>query len=171
MQGQDIPFSLSGGNYSLQLIGVPIRATILRHPDENLTKCTLEPLRNRAELEFFEATAGFQVDATDMILLEVGAPVLSVADAGHRLLLLDGNWKHVEFLRTRITGRPIARSLPVIATAYPRRNREGLDPLEGLASVEALYLALKILGYDDTSLLADYHWREEFLRRVRELNF
>ncbi len=150
---------------------MPIRATILRHPDENLTKCTLEPLRNREELEFFEAIAGFQIDATDMILLEVGAPVLSAADAGHRLLLLDGNWKHVEFLRTRVTGRPIARSLPLITTAYPRRNRDGLDPLEGLASVEALYLSLKILGHDDPSLLAEYHWREEFLRRVRELNF
>lgn len=104
-----------------------------------------------------------------MILLEVGAPVLSATDAGRRLLLLDGNWKHVEFLRSRVVGTPIARSLPTIETAYPRRNRDGLDPQVGLASVEALYLALKILGQDDVSLLAEYHWREEFLRRVDQL--
>lgn len=148
---------------------MPICATILRHPDENLAKCTLEPLRRRAELEFLEASPGLQVDGTKMILLEVGAPMLSAADAGRRLLLLDGNWKHVEFLRSRVIGTPIARSLPAIETAYPRRNRDGLDPLVGLASVEALYLALKILGHDDPALLADYHWREEFLRRVAEL--
>ena len=144
-------------------------AYIIRHVDENLTKCTLEPLRRRPELNFFEATPGFQVDGTNMILLEVGAPVLSATDAGRRLLLLDGNWKHVEFLRSRVVGTPIARSLPTIETAYPRRNRDGLDPQVGLASVEALYLALKILGQDDVSLLAEYHWREEFLRRVDQL--
>ncbi len=158
-----------GSNYSLQFKFVPICATILRHPDENLAKCTLEPLRRRSELEFFAASPGFQVDGTNMILLEVGAPVLSAADAGRRLLLLDGNWKHVEFLRSRVVGMPVARSLPTIETAYPRRNRDGLDPQVGLASVEALYLALKILGHDDPTLLADYHWRDEFFRRVAEL--
>ena len=148
---------------------VPICATILRHPDENLAKCTLEPLRGRPELEFMEATAGLQVDGTGMILLSVGAPPISVADAGRRLLLLDGNWKHVEFLRSHVSGAPVPRSLPAIETAYPRRNREGRDPLVGLASVEALYLALKIMGHDDPTLLSDYHWREAFLRRVNEL--
>ena len=148
---------------------MPICATILRHPDENLAKCTLEPLYGRPELEFLEAVPGLQLDGTGMILLEVGAPVLSAADAGRRLLLLDGNWKHVEFLRARVIGAPIARSLPPIATAYPRRNRDGLDPQVGLASVEALYLALKILGHDDPALLADYYWREEFFQRVAEL--
>lgn len=146
-----------------------LQASIIRHASENLAKCTLEPLRQRAELEFFEATPGFQIDGTDMTLLEVGAPVLGPLDAGRKILLLDGNWKHVEFLRSRVVGTPIVRSLPVIDTAYPRRNRSGLDPLVGLASVEALYLALKILGHDDPTLLADYHWREEFLRRVIEL--
>ena len=145
------------------------RAVILRHPDENLAKCTLEPLRARPDLEFVEAKAGVRIDATNMILLEVGAPVLSAADAGRSLLLLDGNWKHVEFLRSRVVGSPLVRSLPNVVTAYPRRNRDGLDPLVGLASVEALYLALKILGHDDPMLLSSYHWRDEFLKRVEAL--
>jgi len=148
---------------------MPICATILRHPDENLAKCTLEPLHGRPELEFVEAAPGLQLDGKGMILLEVGAPVLSAADEGRKLLLLDGNWKHVEFLRSHVVGTPIARSLPAIETAYPRRNRDGLDPPVGLASVEALYLALKILGHDDPTILANYHWREEFLGRVAEL--
>jgi pre-rRNA-processing protein TSR3 len=69
-------------------------------------------------------------------------------------------------LKSCLTGTPIYRSLPKMPTAYPRRNDEGLDPPEGLASVEALYLALKLLGHDDPSLLSQYHWREVFLKSV-----
>ena len=37
------------------------------------------------------------------------------------------------------------------------------DPVEGLASVEALYVAKRLLGDDDPSLLDGYHWKDEFL--------
>jgi pre-rRNA-processing protein TSR3 len=40
------------------------------------------------------------------------------------------------------------------------------DPANGLASVEALYVARRLLGDDDPSLLAQYHWREQFLAIV-----
>ena len=43
------------------------------------------------------------------------------------------------------------------------------DPLGGLASVEALYLARLLLGQRDNSLLAEYYWREEFLANLAEL--
>lgn len=137
---------------------------ILRHPDENLAKCSLEPLRGRPDLRFVEAAAGVTVDGTGHVLLEVGAPVIGPADAGLPLLLLDGNWKHVAWLRRRVTGAPVARSLPPVPTAYPRRNADARDPAAGLASVEALYLARRLMGDDDPSLLAAYRWREAFLR-------
>lgn len=140
---------------------------ILRHPDENLAKCSLEPLRGRPDLRFVEATPGVSVDGTGHVLLEVGAPRLGPDDAAMPLLLLDGNWKHLPWLRARVTGIPVARSLPPVATAYPRRNAEGRDPAEGLASVEALYLARRLQGADDRSLLAHYRWREAFLESVR----
>jgi len=144
----------------------PILATIVRHPDENLAKCTLEPLRLRKELSFFQFTASLKVEATDAIVLSVDAPLISKAEAGRPLILLDGNWKHVPKLKSCLTGTSTYRSLPRVPTAYPRRNDEGLDPAEGLASVEALYLALKLLGHDDPSLLSHYYWREEFLKSV-----
>ena len=37
------------------------------------------------------------------------------------------------------------------------------DPEGGLASVEAIYLAQRILGEDDLSILDGYRWRDEFL--------
>jgi len=142
---------------------------ILRHPDENLAKCSLEPLRGRADLRFVEATPGVSVDGTGHVLLEVGAPPLGPEDTALPLLLLDGNWKHLPWLRARVTGSPIARSLPAVPTAYPRRNAEGRDPAEGLASVEALYLALRLRGNDDRTLLEHYRWKDPFLVSVDRL--
>ena len=148
-----------------------ILATIVRHPDENLAKCTLEPLRLRKELSFHQFNAALEVDASDAIVLSVDAPVISKADTGRSLILLDGNWKHVAKLKSCLRGAPLYRSLPRVATAYPRRNDDGLDPADGLASVEALYLALKLLGHDDPSLLDQYHWREQFLKSVALFKF
>ncbi len=148
-----------------------IIATIVRHPDENLAKCTLEPLRLRKELSFFQFSASLEIQASDAIVLSVDAPLISSADAGRPLILLDGNWKHVPKLKSCLRGTPIYRSLPKVPTAYPRRNDEGLDPAEGLASVEALYLALKLLGNDDLSLLSQYHWRDSFLKSVSLFKF
>jgi len=139
---------------------------ILRHPDENLAKCSLEPLRDRPDLRFITAEGGAAVNGSGHILLEVGAPLIGPGDAGLPLILLDGNWKHIPRLRARVIGAPIPRSLPPVPTAYPRRNADGLDPHEGLASVEALYLAVRLLGRDDRSLLAHYRWREAFLASV-----
>ena len=143
-----------------------ILATIVRHPDENLAKCTLEPLRQRSEFTFLQYSSSLTVESTGAIVLSVNAPVISKHDAGRPLILLDGNWKHVPKLKSCLRGDPLYRSLPLVPTAYPRRNDGGLDPTEGLASVEALYLALKLLGHDDISLLSQYHWRENFLRSV-----
>lgn len=146
-----------------------ILATILRHPDENLAKCTLQPLVGRPEFYFLTAQSDGVFDASGMILLEMGAPVLSPIDSGKPLLLLDANWKHIPKMRQRIVGQPIPRSLPALATAYPRRNKANQDPHQGLASIEALYWALRLLGHDDPSLLSDYHWGSEFLQNVEQL--
>ena len=46
---------------------------------------------------------------------------------------------------------------------YPRACRVFGDPEGGLASVEAVYVALRILGDDDPSVLDGYHWKDKFL--------
>ena len=53
-------------------------------------------------------------------------------------------------------------SLPLgYKTAYPRRQ----DEERGLASIEALYIAYRVLGWETEGLLDHYHWRDEFLKQ------
>ncbi len=95
------------------------------------------------------------------------APPLSPTDAGRPLILLDSTWRRLPQLETCLGGEPVRRSLPAgIKTAYPRVSKVFADPLGGLASVEALYVAKKILGDDDPTLLDDYRWKEEFLKNL-----
>ena len=56
------------------------------------------------------------------------------------------------------------RSLHGYRTAYPRVSKLGTDPDNGLASVEALYLAYHLLGRPTAGLLDHYRWAVEFLR-------
>ena len=56
------------------------------------------------------------------------------------------------------------RSLSGYRTAYPRASKRGTDPDNGLASVEALFLAHHILGRPTAGLLDHYRWADEFLR-------
>ena len=56
-----------------------------------------------------------------------------------------------------------ARFLRGYRTAYPRASKLGTDPDNGLASIEALYLAYRILGRPTDGLLDHYHWASDFL--------
>ena len=55
------------------------------------------------------------------------------------------------------------RALTGWKTAYPRVSKRGTDPATGLATVEALFLALHILGRPTDGLLDHYHWKQQFL--------
>ena len=111
---------------------------------------------------------GLRFDATGFILLAVDAPPLSLADQGLPLLLLDSTWRWLPQLNACVTGEPIKRSIPgSLHTAYPRVSKTFEDPAGGLASIEALYVARKLLGDEDPELLHDYHWKDEFLAIVK----
>ena len=143
-------------------------ATILVHHKENARKCTLEPLRGHRRLRFIGFAPDTRYGVSDHLVLEIGAPPLSPADAGRPLLILDATWRLLPALRRSIEGDFISRSLPAgLETAYPRRSRLEPDPDHGLASVEALFAALCVLGHRDDSLLEGFRWREEFLRNCR----
>ena len=60
------------------------------------------------------------------------------------------------------TSRPVRCG--IIRAAYPRVSKLGTDPDNGLATVEALFLAYHILGRPTECLLDHYHWADEFLR-------
>jgi pre-rRNA-processing protein TSR3 len=143
----------------------PIDTVVIRHPKERLSKCSLVPLHGRPDIRFYRATPRFRFDSTGYLLLTPAAPVLSAVDRGRPLLLLDGTWRYAAQLERCLDGDPVRRSLPgSIVTAYPRKSKLFADPDAGLASVEALYAARRILGDDDPALLDGYRWKDAFLR-------
>lgn len=146
----------------------PIPTTVIRHPKEKIRKCSLRFLHERPEMTFLRGKPGFQFDATGFTLLAVEAPPLSLADSGRPLLLLDSTWRWLPQLLACVTGTPVLRSIPGdLRTAYPRVSKVFEDPEAGLASIEALYVARKLLGDDDATLLDGYHWKEAFLASLR----
>ncbi|MGE3172976.1 MAG: hypothetical protein AB7O97_10160 [Planctomycetota bacterium] len=147
----------------------PIPTTVIRHPKERIAKCSLRFLHERPEMTFLRARPGLAFDADGFTLLAVDAPPLSPADAARPLLLLDSTWRWLPQLLACLRGDPVSRSIPAgVRTAYPRTSKLWDDPDAGLASVEALYLARRLLGDDDPSLLEGYHWKDAFLRQLQD---
>lgn len=137
---------------------------LLIHPKENRAKCSLEPLRGRPDLRFVNFTKHAALELTGYVRLSVEGPPLSEADAAAGILLIDGSWRHAARMHERFAAVP-PRSLAGFRTAYPRTSKLFTDPPAGLASVEALYIAYRILGRPTAGLLDDYRWRDEFLRQ------
>ena len=123
------------------------KVTVIRHPRENLKKCSLRHLHGRADFEFFKATENFLFDAGGFILLEIGAPPITPADGGKPILLLDSTWRLLPSIRAKVRGDFIPRSIPQsVRTAYPRVSKVFSDP-DGLATIEALYAAFPQLRH------------------------
>jgi pre-rRNA-processing protein TSR3 len=137
---------------------------IVRHNRESRQKCSVWPLRGRSDLLFLPYPVVDRPGLQNYIRLAAEGPELSAADASAGVLLLDGSWRWAAAMTRDFVDVP-PRSLRGFHTAYPRVSKLGTDPDNGLASVEALYLAYHILGRDTAGLLDHYHWREEFLRR------
>ena len=141
--------------------------TVIQHPKERISKCSLRSLKGRDDITFLKARSGFKFDATGFVLLALGAPALDRRDAGCPLLILDSTWRLLPRLEQCIEGEPVRRSIPKkVDTAYPRRSKLFVDPEKGLASIEALYVAKRILGEDDPSILDGYAGKDEFLANL-----
>ena len=136
---------------------------ILRDPRESKAKCSLTPLVGLSGIDFVEYRHQTRVDVGARILLHPEGDLLSEADAGQDLLLIDCSWRRVPRLLANVEGALTRRRLPELTTAYPRKSKTFEDPRSGLASVEALYAATQILGSPRPELLAQYRWRDAFL--------
>lgn len=136
---------------------------IVRHPRENPRKCSVLPLRHRADLLFLRFPTPARPDLTNYVRLAADGPELSRADAAAGVLLLDGSWRWAAAMTRDFADVP-PRSLHGWQTAYPRVSKLGTDPDNGLASVEALFLAYHLLGRPTAGLLDHYRWGDEFLR-------
>lgn len=135
---------------------------IVVHPKEKRSKCTVEPLRGREDFVFWKYPQRGDESLEGYVRLGLGAPELSSNDAPSGLLVLDGTWRLADRMEADFADVPV-RTLPPLETAYPRVSKLFDDPLGGLATVEAVYAALHILGRDVAGVLDEYHWREEFL--------
>jgi pre-rRNA-processing protein TSR3 len=136
---------------------------IVRHPKENPRKCSILPLRGRADLLLLQHPVQERPPLEGYVRLAADGPELSAADAGCGLLLLDGSWRWAGAMTRAFLDVP-PRSLHGWRTAYPRVSKLGTDPDNGLASVEALFLAYHLLGRPTAGLLDHYHWADDFLR-------
>ncbi|HNX04572.1 MAG TPA: DUF367 domain-containing protein [Opitutales bacterium] len=168
----------------------------LRHVKEKRAKCSLVGVETLPGTWFRRAKPGFSLDGTGCILLSPDAPEIAPGDAfltpaeaaqleasgraafvlrddsGRALrpiLLLDSVWRLLPSMRAKVTGTPVERSLPAwVATAYPRISKMSDDPARGLATVEALFAALALMGFDDEAILDGYRWKDDFLAAFRE---
>ena len=137
---------------------------IVVHPRERRSKCSVEPLRINPDFVFTTHPNPIPVDTTNYVRLGIGGRLLSSEDADRGLLLLDGTWRWAARMEPSYAHIEV-RSLPLIQTAYPRKSEVFADPSEGLATIEALYAALRILGRSTHGLLDHYHWKNAFLEK------
>ena len=153
-----------------------MRVLIVQDYKENRRKCSLTPLEGREGFTFLRlrnpSRSPSEVEIPGGVLLHIGGPTLALSDSelvieGH-LVVVDSTWARVPRVLDRLKvergGRLERRSLPAgFVTAYPRKSKLYNDPSSGLASVEALFVALFLLGDPQPDLLRHYRWAGEFL--------
>jgi pre-rRNA-processing protein TSR3 len=140
---------------------------IVVHPKERRSKCTVEPLRGRPGFVFWKFPATGPEPLGGCVRLGLGGDLLTPADSGRGLLVLDGTWRLAERMEARFVGLPV-RSLLPWRTAYPRVSKLFNDPSQGLATIEALFAAFTQMGRPTTGLLDRYRWKDQFLQRNAE---
>ncbi len=142
---------------------------ILRHRKENLKKCSLRGLKEREGFHFYSYPLTESLpDLAHYVILSIEGPLLAETDAKYGLLLIDGTWRHAAKMQKILPSSLKRRSLPChFRTAYPRRQEDCSDPIRGLASIEALYIAYQVLQRDTSELLDHYYWKEPFLRNAQ----
>ncbi|MGF1583236.1 MAG: hypothetical protein ACFCD0_28275 [Gemmataceae bacterium] len=136
---------------------------IVRHPKERKTRCTVIQLKGRPDILIRNYPVRKRPPLEGYVRLCEDGPPLSEADKDCGILLLDSSWRRVEPMVTAFSDVP-PRSLLGYQTAFPRASKLGTDPDNGLASIEALYIAYRILGRSTEGLFDHYRWSEEFLK-------
>jgi pre-rRNA-processing protein TSR3 len=136
---------------------------IIRHPKESPKKCSIIALKGRPDVRILLHPIRKLPPLEGYIRLCEDGPPLTEADRASGILLLDSSWRRVRAMLEGVEQLPV-RSLQGYQTAFPRVSHLGTDPDNGLASVEAIYLAYHILGRPTEGLLDHYRWAEEFLR-------
>ncbi|WP_339734454.1 hypothetical protein [uncultured Gimesia sp.] len=140
---------------------------IVVHPKERKSKCTVQSLRTHEDFVFWKFPRKEPDKLTHYVRLGMGGPQISQADAASGLLVLDGTWRLAEKMEPAFEELPI-RSLPAWETAYPRVSKQFDDPASGLATIEAIFMAYHLMGYETEGLLDGYYWADAFLEQNRD---
>lgn len=141
----------------------PFQPTVIVvHPREKRSKCSVEALRGREDFSFFKFPDRVTLPLDNYVRLGMGGEELNETDAAAGLLVLDGTWKLAQRMEPFYEHVPV-RTLPDVKTAYPRSSRVFQDPIGGLATVEAVYAALRIMKRPLAGLLDHYYWKDTFL--------
>lgn len=144
-------------------LAVTLDLLVLRDSRESAKKCSLTPLRGTAGVRFAAYRPDRRVPVGRRVVLHPDGDELGPDDRGVPLLVVDCAWRKLPTLLACVDGDLLPRRLPHLITAYPRASRH-FDPEHGLASIEAVYAALRLLGADRPDLLDGYRWGDEFLR-------
>ncbi len=141
---------------------------ILRHRKENLKKCSLRGLETRVDCLFVRYPSQELPPLEGYLLLDLSGEELSAKDKDLSIFLIDATWRYAEEMQRNLPlpATYVKRSLPRhFRTAYPRMQTGCALPDQGLASLEALFLAYHLLGRSTQGLLDHYYWGEEFLTK------
>src|SRR5262245_60388302 len=136
---------------------------VVRDRKENPKKCSVLPLKHRTDLRFITYPVSDMPPLESYVRLAADGPELSSRDSDCGILLLDASWRIAARMHADFNAVP-PRSLHGWKTAYPRVSKLGTDPDNGLASIEALFIAYHLLGRPTEGLLDHYRWRDEFIR-------
>jgi pre-rRNA-processing protein TSR3 len=139
---------------------------IVRSPHENPRKCSILPLKARPDVLFFNYPVKGLPSLERYVRLAAEGEELSFRDADKGILLIDASWRWAGIMNRAFLDVP-PRAIYGYQTAYPRRSKQGTDPDNGLASVEALFAAYHILERPTAGLLDHYRWAGEFLELNR----
>lgn len=145
---------------------------VLRHRKENLKKCSLRGLEERSDLVFYQYPRDTLPCFSNYIFLTIKAPVLTREDASKGLFIVDATWRLADKIQKNEQEilKMQRRSIPpIFRTAYPRCQRDCIDSSRGLASVEAIHIAYKMLGRSTEGLLDCYYWKEIFFQNNQHL--
>lgn len=137
---------------------------------ETPNKCTIAPLRHRADFRLIQVKGNPVFGPLDSsILLHHQGQCLSTFSKSvgevKGIASVDCVWRRLDSLLQRIVAPlPVLARIPDgFVTAYPRISSQNTDPEGGLATIEAIFVAAALLGNWDATLLSEYYFGRKFI--------
>lgn len=139
---------------------------------ETPNKCTIAPLAYRSDFRLFHVKGNTQLGPLSApLLLHPDGQCLTKLHSPQEDSLMKGIaaidcvWRRLDLLLKRIQ-HPVptfARIPDGFETAYPRKSKKNTDPTQGLATIEAIFIASALLGKWDPTLFSEYYFGRKFV--------